>query len=104
MNLMLLPREAAAWPAVAPGVKVVHQFPAGTYDFVAAREPALGEYQACSLFSPMFEFADHAAARMTAEAALAALFDAAHGDVAHATASPALSRRAFLGVEHEPRR
>jgi [NiFe] hydrogenase assembly HybE family chaperone len=105
MNLMLLPREPHAWPSVPPGDTVSYRFPAGAYDFVSAHEPAVGEYQMCSLFSPMFEFADHAAARLTAEAALAALFDAANADHAYApppgprTPAPSdarLSRRDLL--------
>jgi len=107
MNLVLLPRDAAAWQSVPAGDKVAYRFPAGVYDFVAGREAAIGEYQACSLFSPMFEFADHDAARLTAQAALLALFDAANNDMAYAPpaapARPPLSKRAFLGGEREPR-
>lgn len=108
MNLVLLPREAAAWQSAPAGAKLAYRFPAGMYEFVSGREDAIGEYQACSLFSPMFEFADHATARLTAEAARAALFDAAHADPA--TVPPAApgavspSRRAFLGAEREPGR
>lgn len=106
MNLVLLPREAAAWQSVPAGAKLAYRFPAGVYEFVSGREDAIGEYQACSLFSPMFEFADHASARLTAEAALAALFDAAHADVAPPAAPGAFSpsRRAFLRAEREPGR
>jgi [NiFe] hydrogenase assembly HybE family chaperone len=100
-------RAAAAWQSVPAGDKVAYRFPAGVYDFVAGREEAIGEYQACSLFSPMFEFADHDSARLTAQAALRALFDAANGDTAYAPpaapARPPLSKRAFLGGEREPR-
>lgn len=92
MNLMLLPRDRDAWQSVPPGDTVAYRFPAGTYDFVSARDFTFGEYQMCSLFSPMFEFADHAAARLTAEAALAALFDAGNAD--HAYAPPAGPRAA----------
>lgn len=107
MNLVLLPRDAAAWPSVAAGDKVAYRFPAGVYEFVAGREQAIGEYQACSLFSPMFAFADHDAARLTAQAALQALFDAANGDTPYAppaaSVRPPLSKRAFLGGDREPR-
>lgn len=107
MNLVLLPRDVAAWPSVPAGDKVAYRFPAGVYEFVAGREDAIGEYQVCSLFSPMFEFADHDAARLTAQAALQALFNAANNDTAQAPpVAPArspLSKRAFLGGEREPR-
>ena len=78
MNLMLLPNDDAVWPALRPGQKCEQSFPAGVFEFIAGREGALGEYLACSLFSPMFEFADHETARLTATAARAALFDATH--------------------------
>jgi len=76
MNLMLLPDDDAAWPALRPGEKCEKSFPAGVFEFIAGHEDTLGEYLACSLFSPMFEFADHETARLTAAAARAALFDA----------------------------
>src|SRR5271169_127299 len=78
MNLMLLPDNDEAWPALRPGEKCEQIFPAGIFEFIAGRESTLGEYLACSLFSPMFEFADHETARLTASAARAALFEAAN--------------------------
>ncbi len=44
MNLVLLPRDPAAWPSVAAGDKVAYRFPAGVYEFVAGREQAIGEF------------------------------------------------------------
>jgi len=76
MNLVLLPDEAAAWRHVRYGDSVPYALPAGVFEFISAREPGLGDYQSCSLFSPVFEFADQAGARATARAALVALFDA----------------------------
>jgi [NiFe] hydrogenase assembly HybE family chaperone len=98
MNLILLPRDAAGWQSVAPGDKLAYRFPAGVYDFVSGREDAIGEYQACSLFSPMFEFADHVSARLAAEAALQALFDPANCDTAYAPPAgrAPMSKREFL--------
>jgi [NiFe] hydrogenase assembly HybE family chaperone len=107
MNLMLLPGDGAAegdevparWPAIATGEYAQFAFPAGVLSFLAGREGDVGEYLACSLFSPMFEFADHATARQTAEACLLALFnpDAAAAQAAAAQASPApVSKRDFL--------
>ena len=80
MNLVLTPADAARWPALRIGEKSPHLFPAGRFEFIFGREPLIGagvrgETQMCSLFSPMFEFADHAGARDTAAACLAALFD-----------------------------
>lgn len=76
MNLVLLPDEEAAWRHVRYGDSLGYALPAGVFEFISAREPALGDYQSCSLFSPVFEFADQDGARATALAALAALFDA----------------------------
>ncbi|HSO07615.1 MAG TPA: [NiFe]-hydrogenase assembly chaperone HybE [Pelomicrobium sp.] len=70
MNVMLLPREGGPWIDVAPGAEITWRFPAGDYLFLGGREEAAGDYQMCSLFSPMLEFEDHAAARATAEACL----------------------------------
>lgn len=75
MNLMLLPGEADDWHALIPGSKRTQVFPSGRYEFIAGEEDGVGPYQACSLFSPVFEFDDQAVAVATAEAALEALMD-----------------------------
>lgn len=109
MNLMLLPgdggraadEESARWPAVRTGEYAPFSFPAGIMTFLAGREGELGEYLSCSLFSPMFEFADHDTARQTAQACLVALFDpAAAGQTAAVPAAEAaptpVGKRDFL--------
>lgn len=75
MNLVLFPRLPAHWQPIGERESRHYVFPAGVFEFLGARDAELGDYQACSLFSPMFEFADHAAAHDTALAALQALFD-----------------------------
>ena len=60
MNLVLAPREPVAWPDVAQGAKLRMRFPAGDYDFVGARDDAVGATLVCSLFSPVLEFEDQA--------------------------------------------
>ncbi len=99
MNLVAAPCDPRAWPATAPGAKVRLTFPAGDFEFVGARDDAAGEYLACSLFSPVLEFADQAAARAVAEQALVALLDARtadeQGPLARRAAAP-LSRRELL--------
>ncbi len=97
MSLVLLPRIAEGWVRLRPGEKHTYVFPAGAFEFIGGREEAIGEYQACSLFSPMFEFTDHATARLTAEACLRALFDpenVEHSDLALPAASEALTEAA----------
>ena len=80
MNLTLLPRDPAAWQALAPGAKRRYVFPAGTYEFVGANDAAIGDYQVCSLFSPLQEFDDHASACLVATLAREALFDPANAE------------------------
>jgi [NiFe] hydrogenase assembly HybE family chaperone len=105
MNLMLLPADDAPegtppWPRLATGEFAEFAFPAGVLSFLGGREGEAGEYLTCSLFSPVFEFADQAAARQMAEACLLALLDpqAAAAQAAPAREpQPSLSRRRFLG-------
>ncbi len=72
MNLMLLPQDAADYAETAPdvGEKVQITLPAGKVEFIAGFEDGLGHWLSCSLFSPVFEFADQAAALETAGAVL----------------------------------
>jgi [NiFe] hydrogenase assembly HybE family chaperone len=122
MNLMLTPRDPAAWQPLAAGAKRRYGFPAGEYEFVGACDAALGEYLVCSLLSPLLEFDDHATARLVATLAREALFDPAHAEVpatpAESGAGPIarleanlaapLSKREFLrgrfaGGDHDDR-
>jgi [NiFe] hydrogenase assembly HybE family chaperone len=102
MNLVLMPRERAHWHAIAARESRHYVFPAGVFEFIGVVDAELGDFQACSLFSPMFEFADAPSAHATALAALDALFDAscAPGALPHTPAAP--SRREFLTAS--PRR
>ena len=78
INLMLLPHTpevAEAWNRVDAGIKVTHDFPAGTFEFICGTEDALGPYRMCSLFSPVGQFENQDAALSTAEGAITALFD-----------------------------
>jgi len=81
INLTLAPRDVAAWQPLAPGAKRRYRFPAGDYEFIGAVDEIAGEYQVCSLFSPVLEFDDHATARLVAELARAALLDPANAEV-----------------------
>jgi len=76
MNLMLLPRRPEAWAEVPERDSRHHVFPAGVFEFIGCRDAQIGNHLACSLFSPMFEFATHTGAVQTAQAALLALFQA----------------------------
>jgi len=94
MNLVLMPRVSAKWNPIGAGESRHYVFPAGVFEFIGARDPALGDYQACSLFSPMFDFADPAGAHDTAVAALDALFDAASRESSDVTMPPPAVRDA----------
>jgi [NiFe] hydrogenase assembly HybE family chaperone len=77
-----------------------HALGGEVFDFIGAYEPAIGAFSACSLFSPMFEFADQAAARDTALAVLGRLRAAPESTALVATRpspiEPPPARRAFL--------
>jgi [NiFe] hydrogenase assembly HybE family chaperone len=131
MNLMLLPRDLARWRPLPAGAKRSYRFPAGSYEFVGASDAAIGDYQVCSLFSPLHEFSDHATAALVAQLAREALFDpdnaeASDGAVQSVAASPVSSgpgplarleaqldvpmskrdflRARFIGGDRDPRR
>ncbi|RUW34607.1 MULTISPECIES: [NiFe]-hydrogenase assembly chaperone HybE [unclassified Mesorhizobium] len=127
MNLVLLPAAGVeARTRLRPGAKEQVAFPAGRFEFIHAHEEELGAYLACSLFSPVFEFADQESAEETARQVLAELFrgeaeddedvdmvrlwegrlpdpDAAPDeDAAPVTAKPLpLTRRALFGLHDE---
>jgi [NiFe] hydrogenase assembly HybE family chaperone len=70
LNIVLLPGDAHAWRTAAEGERVFHRFGAGDFAFLGGCEPEVGEFQGCSLFSPMSGFADQSTACATARAAL----------------------------------
>ncbi len=79
INLIALPGDEAgaeAWSATPAGTKSARRLPAGVFEFISASEEGIGPYQMCSLFSPVLEFENQEAALATAEASLAAVFDA----------------------------
>lgn len=82
MNLMLFHDnhyETTVPPKI--GSTQTHNFPSGSYEFVAGFEEELGHYQSCSLFSPMFEFEDQHTAELTAREALKAIMSDENSDI-----------------------
>ncbi|MGZ5027385.1 MAG: [NiFe]-hydrogenase assembly chaperone HybE [Methylobacter sp.] len=73
MNLMLLPGLDSRWCELQPGTKIDKSFPYGEFEFTLANEAQLGIYALCSLFSPMFQFENQAAALTAAQAAFQGL-------------------------------
>lgn len=70
MNLLRLPDAGpGAQPIAQPitlGRTATHSLPRGPVDFVGAQEDGIGDYETCSLFSPMLDFVDQEAARAVA--------------------------------------
>lgn len=106
MNLVWLPLARTDRPAMS-GTTRSRALECGSFDFICAHEPEFGDYEACSLFSPMFDFADHPTAHDTAKSVLrklrepalpreAALNSVAVATPAQARASELPARRAFL--------
>jgi [NiFe] hydrogenase assembly HybE family chaperone len=92
MNLVLAPRDASVWRSLPQGETQCYRFPAGDFDFIGARDELAGDYQLCSLFSPVLQFDDQPSARMVAQLARDALFDTANaepGEMPVANLSPA---------------
>jgi len=91
MNLMWLAPASSA--PLSQGVSREHVFGSQRLTFIGAVDAEFGAYESCSLFSPMFEFADQASARATAEQVLDLLRAAPEKEEPQ---HPALSRRALL--------
>lgn len=103
LNLVLLPGEGDDWSGLVPGAKELIEFPSGRYEFVHANRKGVGAYKACSLFSPMFEFASMLQATETASAALVSLFDPAiREDGAQQTAEIRRRREEELAPPPDP--
>lgn len=103
MNLVRIPLQAAI-RQLPHGSAVARALPAGTLEFTVGRLDGFGIIESCSLFSPMFGFADQQAAEQAAAAALAAVLDAeftppVEAPVEPAPVSAALDRRKFLRGE-----
>lgn len=86
MNLMLLPGEQQDWSEIHELSKHSHVFPSGRYEFTAGYEQQIGKYQMCSLFSPMFEFADDNSAIETAQIIMQEIMHTHNQDEIHVTA------------------
>ena len=108
MNLMLVPAAGSeqrpgdktfvSVPAAGGeqrlGDKTFVSFPGGDLEFIAAYEDGIGHYRMCSLFSPVFEFADHDTAVATAAAVMERLLTEAEGAGSERAQAPrTLSRR-----------
>jgi [NiFe] hydrogenase assembly HybE family chaperone len=97
MNLLLLPGSSTEWVSIGNNKRRFAGFPMGNFAFLGGDEPDLGEYQSCSLFSPMNKFSTQSDAVMTARASLLGLLTPpATPEAPLPVEKPALSRRGFL--------
>lgn len=75
LNLVVLPAQKQKTGRESGSDRAV-VFPAGAFNFAAVKLDGVGAFEYCSLFSPVQQFEDQAAARIAAEAALQELFTA----------------------------
>lgn len=76
MSMTLVPGSRDGWSSVGVNKRRFVNFPAGDFAFLGGHEEELGEYQSCSLFSPMNKFSNQTEAVQTARAALIGLLTA----------------------------
>ncbi len=93
MNLMLVPADPDVPAAESPGETSLRSFPAAEFEFIAGFEEGFGHYRMCSLFSPMFDFADHEAATQTAAAVMEGIMRPREESQAAPPTSRPMSRR-----------
>lgn len=99
MSLLLIPGSVSDWISTGENQRRFINFPAGDFAFLGSDEPELGEFQTCSLFSPMDKFATQSDAVMTARAAMLGLLAApTRPEVENPAGEPSLSRRRFLAL------
>ena len=72
MNLLRLPLDESV-EMLKPLQKGERDVGSRSFEFIGAHEPGLGAFETSSLFSPMFEFEDQAAAVATAREVLGLL-------------------------------
>jgi [NiFe] hydrogenase assembly HybE family chaperone len=101
MSILLLPGSTQSWVSTGENKRRFVKFPAGDFALLGSDEVELGEYQSCSLFSPMSKFSTQSEATMTARASLIGLLTVPKpSQAAPMTAKnndePSLARRRFL--------
>ncbi|MEX5726960.1 [NiFe] hydrogenase assembly HybE family chaperone [Rhodovulum iodosum] len=101
MNLVLLPAEGEDWRTLTPGAKEAIAFPSGSYEFIHNVRPMVGGYKACSLFSPMSDFASQMQAVEIARAVMSELFKAENRTETDRTADIRATREADLAAAQE---
>jgi [NiFe] hydrogenase assembly HybE family chaperone len=80
MNMVFLAGFDTDWTAHRHGDLVPHVLPSGRYDFVHGDLEGFGFLQSCSLLSPVTEFEDMQAARITAREVIRLMLSAPEGE------------------------
>jgi [NiFe] hydrogenase assembly HybE family chaperone len=101
MSILLLPGSTQNWVSTGENKRRFVRFPAGDFALLGSDEAELGEYQSCSLFSPMGKFSTQSEATMTARASLIGLLIAPQPPqtvpkAVKGSDEPSLARRRFL--------
>lgn len=102
MSYVRLAGEAEPEPELETGAKITESFPAGSCELVLERQPELGWYLLCPLYSPMGSFDSPLHARATATVALDLLLTPPKADPPKPPATPpklaaGIGRRALFG-------
>jgi [NiFe] hydrogenase assembly HybE family chaperone len=97
MNLVWLPCVSHDSAQAVGNTRTLDLGPLGI-ELIAAYEPGVGQFASCSLYSPLHQFADQAAASATAQEVMAQLEQLGAFETRTPDAQrPVLSRRGFLG-------
>ena len=102
MNLILLPAAGEDWSDLRPGAKEAITFPSGEYEFIHNVRELTGGYKACSLFSPMEDFASQMNAVSVAHEIMVALFDGENREETDRAAEIRAVREANLAATDAP--
>lgn len=93
MSILLLPGKNEDWESIAHDRRQSICFPAGEVIFVGNEDVGLGEFQSCSLFSPMDQFTRQDEAVITARASLSTLLQEETPAAPAKTGTPVSSAR-----------
>ncbi|MBK9571748.1 MAG: [NiFe]-hydrogenase assembly chaperone HybE [Rhodoferax sp.] len=93
MSVLLVPGSTDNWVWTGENKRRFVKFPAGEFAFLGSEEAELGEFQSCSLFSPMGKFSNQVEAAMTARASMVALLTAPPAPEARAAESSAAAAK-----------
>lgn len=104
MSLLLVPGSTENWVSTGENKRRFVKFPAGDFAFLGSAELELGEFQSCSLFSPMGKFTTQSEATLTARASMIALLTPppvalpVKKSADKSADEPTLSRRGFFAL------